>query len=51
MTDNEKELLNIIRSHDDPERAIEIAIEIMLDFLKPHEEPPDTLSARLQESA
>lgn len=51
MTDNEKELLNIIRSHDDPKRAIEIAIEIMLDFLKPHEEPPDTLSARLQESA
>ena len=51
MTDNEKELLNIIRSHDDPERAIEIALELMLDFLKPHEEPPDTLSARLQESA
>lgn len=51
MTDNEKELLNIIRNHDNPERAIEIALELMLDFLKPHEEPPDTLSAHLQVSA
>jgi hypothetical protein len=42
MTDNEKELLNIIRSHDNPERAVGIAIEIMIDFLKKHEEPQDT---------
>ena len=51
MTENEKELLNIIRSHDNPERAVEIAIELMLDFLKPREEPPDTFSAHLRESA
>ena len=51
MTENEKELLNIIRSHNNPERAIEIAIELMLGFVKPHEEPPDTFSAHLRESA
>lgn len=51
MTDNEKELLNIIRSHDNPERAIEIALELMLTFLTPHEEPPDTSSVPLRESA
>ena len=33
MTDNEKELLNIIRNHDNPERAVEIAINHMIDFL------------------
>ena len=44
MTDNEKELLNIIRNHDNPERAVEIAIKLMIDFLKQLEAPPDTSS-------
>ena len=51
MTDNEKELLDIIRNHENPERAIEMALALMIDFLKPREEPPDTFSAHLQESA
>lgn len=42
MTDNERELLNIIRSHDNPERAVEIAIELMIDFLAQREAPQDT---------
>lgn len=42
MTNNEQELLNIIRNNDNPERAIEIAITLMIDFLKPREEPPNT---------
>lgn len=51
MTDNEKELLNIIRNHDNPEQAVQIALELMIAFLKPHEEPPDTLSVPLPVSA
>lgn len=43
MTDNEKELLNIIREYDKPTDAVEIAIKVILEFLKqdePSQEPP-----------
>lgn len=42
MTANEKELLNIIRTHDNPEQALDMAIRLMIDFLEQHEEPQDT---------
>ena len=45
MTANEKELLNIIRTHDNPEQAIEIAIELLITFLDEREVPRDTSSA------
>lgn len=48
MTDNERELLNIIRSHNAPDRAIDIAIGLMIDFLDEREALQDTSSARLQ---
>lgn len=51
MTDNERELLNIIRTHDNPERAVEIAINLMIDFLAQHEVPQDTSFERPRESA
>ena len=51
MTDNEKELLNIIREHDNPERAIEIAIGLMITFLEMREELRDTSSVRPRVSA
>lgn len=51
MTDNEKELLNIIREHDNPERAVGFAIELMIDFLKKREVPQDTFSEHRQVSA
>jgi hypothetical protein len=51
MTDNEQELLNIIRNHDDPKQAVQIALDLIFDFLKPREEPPGTLSANLPEFA
>lgn len=51
MSDNEKELLNIIRNHDNPEQAVEIAIKLMFDFLKKHEVPQDTSSVRPRVSA
>lgn len=51
MTDNERELLNIIRGHDNPERAVEIAINLLLDFSRKREVPQDTSSAHPLESA
>lgn len=37
MTDYEKELLYIIQSHDNPEQALEIAIQTISAFLEQHE--------------
>lgn len=34
MTPNEIELLNIIRESEDPERAMQVAIEIICQYLK-----------------
>lgn len=51
MTDNEKELLHIIRTHDNSECTIEIAINLLIDFLAKHEAPQDTFSVHLPESS
>ena len=51
MTENELELLNIIRTSENPEKAIEIAIDLMLGFLAKHEALRDTFSERPPESA
>ena len=37
MTDHELELLYIIRTHENPEKAIEIAVNTIIDFLKQSE--------------
>ena len=37
MTENEKELIRIIRENDNPEQALLTATVIILDFLKQHE--------------
>ena len=37
MTENEKELISIIRENDNPERALMTAAVIILGFLKQHE--------------
>ena len=37
MTNNEIELLNVIRESDNPEQAILIAIDVILSYLKQHE--------------
>ena len=42
MTANEKELLNLIRTHDNPEQALDIAIGLMIDFLEQRGELRDT---------
>ena len=37
MTDNEMELIKIIRENDNPEKALMAAAVIILGFLKQHE--------------
>ena len=37
MTDNEKELIKLIRENDNPEQALMTATAIILDFLTQHE--------------
>ena len=46
MLDRERELLSIIRTHDDPEKALSIAIELLITFLDEREAPRDTSPAR-----
>ena len=44
MTENELKLLSIIRENDNPERAFETAIEIILKYLNHPESFESTLS-------
>ena len=37
MTDNEKELIKLIRENDNPEQALMTAAVIILGYLKQHE--------------
>ena len=50
MTDNELELLYIIRTSGNPEEALKIALDLMIDFLPSVEAPQDTSLAPLWES-
>lgn len=45
MTKNETELLYLIQSNDEPEKAIMTATSIILDFLKQHESSEEQVSA------
>lgn len=49
MTENELELIRIIRENDCPEKAIMIATAIIIDFLKPHESSEGQAAACLPE--
>ena len=51
MTDNERELFNIIREHDNPVRAVDFAINLLIDFSKKHGAPRGTSSVHPRESA
>ena len=51
MTDNEKKLINIIREQDNPERTVDFAINLLIDFLAKREVPQDTSSAHPRVSA
>lgn len=51
MTNNEKELLNIIHQHSNPEKALKIAMELMTDFLTNYEALQDTSFELHQEAS
>lgn len=45
MTEQEKELLYIIQTHNNPEHALEIATQIILAFVEPHESSQEQSAA------
>ena len=49
MTENEKQLIDLIRENDNPEYAIMTATAIILDFLKQHESSEGQAAVYLQE--
>lgn len=49
MTDNEKELIKIIRENDNPEHALMTAAVIILGFLKQHESSEEQVAVCLPE--
>lgn len=49
MTNNEIELLNIIRENDNPPRALMTATLIILGYLKQHESSEGQVAVALQE--
>ena len=51
MTDNELELLYIIRTNENPEKALKTALDLIIDFLAKREALQDTSSAHHRESA
>jgi hypothetical protein len=51
MSDNEKELINIIRESEDPGIVATYMFSLFLDYLQKHAPAPETLSASQQESA
>ena len=48
MTENEKELIRIIRENDNPTQALMTATVIVLGFLKQHESSVEQVPAYLQ---
>jgi len=51
MTDNEKELINIIRENDNPQAALAVAVETILLYLKRHGSSQEQAVADLRELA
>ena len=51
MTNNELELLYIIRTNENPKKALEVALELLIDFLEKPEALQDTSSVHPRESA
>lgn len=49
ITENEKQLIDLIRENDNPENAIMIATAIIIDFLKLHESSEGQAAACLPE--
>ena len=48
MTDNEKELIALVREHDHPEQALITALIVVLDYLKQHGSATEPIVAALR---
>lgn len=48
MTENQKELISVIRENDYPEQALMAAALIIIGFLKQHESSVEQVSVGLQ---
>lgn len=44
MTETEIEVISLIRNHESPEQALNIALELLIEFLDGHEKPQYTSS-------
>lgn len=51
MTENEKELIKLIRENDNPEKVAEYMLNLFLDYLHTHAPSQETPAAVPQESA
>lgn len=51
MSENETMLINLIREHNNPEKALSAAVEIILLFLNHHEASASELSVAYPEFA
>lgn len=51
MTNNESELLNIIHQHSNPEKALKISMDLMIDFLTNYGELQGTSFVPPQEAS
>ena len=51
MTDNEKELINIIRTSEDPQKVAEYMLNLFLDYLRTNAPSQEKASASPRESA
>lgn len=51
MTENELELLHIIRTSENPEKALKTALDLLIDFLAQREALRDTSFEHPPESA
>ena len=49
ITENEKQLIDLIRENDNPEDAIMIATAVIVDFLKQHESSEERAVVYLRE--
>ena len=51
MTDNVKELIKLIRNNDNPQQALALAMELMIEILEKYGVPQDTSSELHREAS
>lgn len=51
MTENERKLLQMIREHKDPERALQITVHLILQHLEQHGSSAEPFPAAQKESS